>query len=183
MVDPQDLRNLAWALTTLLAVVFLLYLLRRKVHRSHPAFFLYTVATILQNVVTPLAYRHWGFRSMQSWNIYWGSQGVVVCTRWLAIVEIARKLLANYPGIWRLANRLLFAVGICALVYAALASAHKWQWAVLYVDRGVELSIAAFLVSLFLIARYYRVPVAGLERYFAIGFSLYSCFWVINASL
>jgi len=183
MVDPIILQDFAWTLTTLLKLLLLFYLLRRRLYRSHPAFLIYLLATIVQSVVMTAAYRHWGFQSMQSWNIYWGGQGVVVCTRWLAIVEIARKLLTNYPGIWRLANRLLFAVGICALTYSVLSSAHKWQFAVVYVDRGVELSIAAFLVSLFLIARYYRVPVAGLERYLAIGFSLYSCFWVINASL
>lgn len=183
MVEPVYLQDIAWVLTTALKLLLLFYLVQRRLYRSYPAFVIYVLTTILQTIGEAAAYRHWGFRSIQSWNIYWGSQGVVVCTRWLAIVEIARKLLANYPGIWRLANRLLFAVGICALAYSVLASANKWQLAVLYVDRGVELSIAAFLVSLFLIARYYRVPMGGLERYLAIGFSLYSCFWVINASI
>jgi len=183
MVEPLNLRNLAWALTTTLEVVLFLFLLRRRLYRSHPAFFTYIIATIIQSPMAALAYSHWGFQTIQSWNVFWCGQGIVVCARWLAIVEIARKTLASYPGIWKLANRLLFAVGISALAYSVLASAHSWQLAILYVNRGVELSIAAFLVSLFLIARYYRLPMADLDRYLAIGFSLYSCFWVINASL
>ncbi len=183
MIEPLNLENLAWTLTTMLKVLLLFYLLRRRLYRSHPAFFIYILATILQTTVEAAAYRHWGFRTMQSWNIGWGSQGVVVCARWIAVTEIARKVLGNYPGIWKLANRLLFVVGISALSYSVLASERNWQMAVLNVDRGVELSIAAFLVSLFLLARYYRLPIPALERYLAIGFSLYSCFWVINVSM
>jgi hypothetical protein len=36
---------------------------------------------------------------------------------------------------------------------------------------------------LFLFVRYYRLSMAALDRYLAIGFSLYSCFWVVNASM
>jgi len=183
MVDPLNLQNFAWTLTTLLKLLLLFYLLRQRLYRSHPAFFIYLLATIVQSVAMTATYRHWGFQSMQSYKMFWAGQGVVVCARWLAIIEIARKILANYPGIWRLAKRLLFTVATCALAYSVLVSRNSWQTAVLGVDRGVELSIAAFLVSLFLFARYYRLPMAASERYLAIGFSLYSCFWVINATL
>jgi hypothetical protein len=183
MFEPLNLQNFAWALTTVLKVVLLYYLVRRIVYRSHPAFVVYVAATLLQTIVLLFAYRHWGFQRMQSYNIFWGSQGVVVCARWLAIVEIARKILANYAGIQRVADRLLFMVGIGLLAYSVLASESRWQTVVLSMDRGVELSIAAFLVTLFLFARYYRLPMAALERYLAIGFCLYSCLWVINNSL
>jgi hypothetical protein len=183
MGDPVNLRNLAWALTTMLKVILLFYLLRRKLYRSHPAFFIYILTTILMSIVVASAYRHWGFQSIQSWNIFWGGQGVVICTRWLAVAEIARKILANYSGICRLASRLLLAVGICALAYSLLASQNNWQKAVLNADRGLEMSIGMCLVSLFLFARYYRLPIAALEAYLAIGFCLYSCFWIINDSM
>jgi hypothetical protein len=182
MSQPLSLQNLAWALTAFLKMLLLFCLLRRRLYRSHSAFFIYILATIVQTIVDEAAYSHWGFQSIQSYNIYWGSQGVVVWARWLAIVEIARKILANYSGIWRLANRLLFTVGIGVLAYSVLASEYKSQTVVLSVDRGVELSIAAFLVTLFLFIRYYRLRMAALDRHLAIGFSLYSCFWVIHAS-
>jgi len=183
MVEPLSLQNLAWALTTVLEVLLLFCLLRRKLHRSHPAFFAYILSTIFQSMAAAIAYRHWGFQSIQSWNVFWVSQGVVVCARWLAITEIARTILANYSGIWKLASRFLFAVGIGVLVYSVLAIQNSWQSAVLNAGRAVELSIAAFLVVLLLFARYYRVPIATLERYLVIGFCLYSCFWVIDDSI
>ncbi|MGB7844916.1 MAG: hypothetical protein WBL63_04820 [Candidatus Acidiferrum sp.] len=183
MDDPLILRDLSWAITTMLEVVLSFYLLRRRLNRSHPIFFSYILATILQSLVVAFAYWRWGSQSMQSWNIFWGSQGAVVCLRWLAIAEIAREILATYSGIWRLADRLLFLAGIGVLVYSVLSMQNSWQWVVLNADRGVELAIAVILVSLLLFARYYRVPIAGLERYLIIGFCLYSCFWVVNDTL
>lgn len=183
MFEPLNLQNLAWAVTTLLKGVLLFYLLRRRLYRSHPVFFVYALATILQTLLLMFTYRHWGIQSIQSWNIFWASQAAVICARWLAVSELARKMLGNYTGIWKMANGLFFATGICALAYPVLASQHNWQAAVLNASASAELSIAAFLVLLFLFARYYRLPIADLERYLAIGFCLYSCFSVINNSM
>jgi hypothetical protein len=54
---------------------------------------------------------------------------------------------------------------------------------VISADQRVELFIAAFIVTMFVFVRYYRLPVADAERQLAIGFFLYSCVWVINDSL
>jgi hypothetical protein len=183
MVEPLNLRNLAWALATMLKVLLFLYLIRKSFYRSHRAFFGYILATILQGILLAPAYRHWGFQSMQAWNLFWGSQAVVVGLRLLAIAEIARTILANYSGIWRRGNIFLFFIGISVLAYSMLSVNSSWQSAVLNADRGVELAIATILVSLLLFARYYRVPIPNLERYLIIGFCLYSCVWVINDTI
>jgi hypothetical protein len=183
MVEPLNLRNLAWVLTAMLKALLLFYLLRRRLHRSYPIFFSYLVATILQDIVLASAYERWDFQSLQSWNLYWGTQGVVVGARWLAIAEITRKIFASYSGLSKLASHFLFLVGVGVLAYSVAASQGVWQTAVLRVDRAVELSIAGFLASLFLFARYYRLPIAALESHLAVGFSLYSCFWVINTTM
>jgi hypothetical protein len=49
--------------------------------------------------------------------------------------------------------------------------------------RSAELCIASFIVGMFLFVRYYRIPLANLERMLAIGFCLYSCFFVINNTI
>jgi len=58
-----------------------------------------------------------------------------------------------------------------------------WFKLALNVDRGVELAIAAVIVTLLLFARYYGLPADNLDRSLCIGFCLYSCFFVINDSL
>jgi hypothetical protein len=183
MFKPLTLENLTLATTTLLKFVLLLYFLRRKLYRPYPSFFAYILATLLQTGVLAMVYHYWGFRSVQAWNTFWGSQALVICLRWLAIVEIARKVLSGYSGIWKLALRMLFFVGIGVWGYSTILSRSDWHLVVLNTDRGVELTIGVFLVVLFLFARYYRLPIPTLERYLATGFCLYSCANVVNVFL
>lgn len=183
MVDPVNLRNLAWAITTLFEIVLFAYILRRKVHRSHPAFALYSVTVLLQGVVVAVAYRVLGTESMRYFNIAWGAQAVVVCVRWLAVTEITRRVLAEYSGIWRLTSRILVIVAAFILVYSIVVSDMRWDQVITSADRAVELCLAVFIVCMFLFARYYRLAIASLERQLAIGFCLFSCFWVINNSI
>jgi hypothetical protein len=183
MVQFLNVRDLAWTLTTLLEMVLLVYLLRRRLYASHPAFFIYVLATILQSIAVALLYRYLGSQSLTSWNIAWAGQAVVICARWFAVTEIARKALAEYTGIWGMASRMLFLLGFGVLVYSVASSDKRWTLAVLNADRSVELCIASFIVCMFLFVRYYRLPMSNLERLLAIGFCLYSCSYVINDSI
>lgn len=182
MVEPFNLRNLAWAISSLLQVFLLLYLVRRRFPRSHPAFFLYVLSTILQNAAVVFAHWHWGSGSIQFWNIGWGSQAVVICARWFAVAEIARRIFTRYSGIWKLTSVILFAVGVCALGYSVVWHRTRLRGMVLSADRAVEFSIACFIVCMFLFARYYRLAIADVERRLAIGFCLYSASWIISDS-
>ena len=49
--------------------------------------------------------------------------------------------------------------------------------------RGLELAMAAVIVTMLLFARYYRVAVNPLQRALAVGLCLYSAFYVINYSV
>jgi hypothetical protein len=183
MVELLTVGNLSWSFTTLLELILLYYLVHRKLYRSHFSFFAYVVAVILQSAVVALAYAHFGFRSVASYNIAWSTQAVVLCLRWLAAVDIARKALAAFAGIWEFAVRILFVVTAFVLVYAVWSSHDRWNLAILTADRAEELCIASFIVFFLLFVRYYRVPIPTLERMLAIGFCLYSCFSVINMSV
>jgi hypothetical protein len=183
MIEPENLLNLAWALTTLLEGILLVLVVRRRVSYSHPAFSFYIVAVILQSGAVAGSSWYWGLRSIQNFNVVWGSQALVVCARWLAVTEITRKILAGYSGIWRMASRILFFLGVAILVYSVAASTNRWDLMVLNADRAVELCIAAFVVGMLLFARYYRLEMGNLERHLAIGFCLYSCSRVINVSI
>ena len=183
MVEPLNLRNLAWVLTTMLEIILLFYLLWRRFYRTHPAFFIYVSAAIVQSVTLACAYRYWGAQSMQAWNIGWGGQAAIICARWCAVAEIARKILGNYGGIRRMSSLILFVLGICVLVYSIASSENGWTLIVLHADRAVELCIGVFIVFLFVFAGYYRLPIMSQEKLLGVGFCLYSCFSVINDSI
>lgn len=110
-------------------------------------------------------------------------QAVTVCARALAVAEISRHFLSRYPGIWALAKRILLVCAGLVLLYSGLAVRHQWELALPTADRGLELSIAAVIVTLFLFGRYYDLRPARTDRSLAIGFCLYSCFRVLNDTI
>jgi len=183
MVEPLYLRDLAWAVTALLQVIVLFFIFRQKLLRVHPAFLGYILATFLQSFTVGWVGRRWGVQSIQYFDIAWGMQAVVICARWLAVMEIARQILAGYTGIWRLASSILFVLCLAVLLYALALAQYRWTLMVLSADRAVELSIAGFVVGMLIFARYYRLGMTDLERQLAIGFALFSCSWVVSNSL
>jgi hypothetical protein len=183
MIDPTLLRNVNWALTTILEVVLLVYLVLQKRYLSYPAFFFYVVLIILQSAAVALTYHYWGEKSEEAYRISWGSQAFVICARWLAVIEITKKTLAKYSGIWALVTRILLLLTVCVLAYTILTSPKILDLLVLNADRALELGVATFIVCMFLFVRYYRVDMQRFERMLAIGFCLYSCSQVINDTI
>jgi hypothetical protein len=177
------LHDLFWAATTLGEIVLIVYLIRRKLVRSHFWLFLYLCCTVIQSALGLITYSLLDFRSAATRNIIWSSQAGVITMRFLAACEMARRILARYSGIWTLAQRVLLIVAAGVLLYTAAFSEKLLSMMILTVDRGAELAIASFIVGLLLFARYYMLEIASLDRALSIGFCLYSCFYVINDSL
>jgi hypothetical protein len=101
----------------------------------------------------------------------------------MAVAEICHRVLAKYSGIWQLAWRLLLATGTVISLYAFAVARWNWAFAILNMDRGLELAIATEIVLLFLFARYYEVEVEAAVRTLAIGFFLFSCFRVLDDTI
>jgi len=137
----------------------------------------------LQSVAVAALYRTQNLDKMTAWKIAWLTQGFVVVMRALALVELNRKVLARYIGIWALACRLLLGVAVAVIAYDLILSKGQWQWLIMNGVRGLELAMAAVIVTMLLFARYYRVPVNQLQRALAVGLCLYSTFYVLNYSL
>ncbi len=154
MVEPLQLQAAAWALTTTLELALFVQLVRGKLARIYPLFFSYLVAVILQSIAVAVLYRQTNLDKLTVWKIAWATQGVAVLMRSLALAELNRRVLSRYVGIWALASR-----------------------------RGLELAMAAVIVTMLIFAHYYRVPVNHLQRALAVGLCLYSSFYVINYSL
>ena len=183
MVDSPYLQSVAWALTTALELALLFLLLRRKAIANYPLFTAYLVFAILQSAAVAALQHFTGLDRYVAWNIAWGTQAIVTIMRSLALVELTRKILSAYLGIWALAWRLLLAVGVSVLLYALAFSKGQSEWLVLNAVRGFELSSAAVIVTMLLFARHYSLSLRLLPRALAVGFCLYSCFYVIDYSL
>ena len=183
MSETLNLANLAWILSTIAELILLFYLVRRKLFRSHPVFSAYILIAILQTVLVAATYGIWGAHSFRAWLIFWLSQIVMETARFAAVVEVARRILSPFSGIWALGRRVLLVAAGGVLIYVALLSREYWYELPLNVDRGVGLAVAVVIVTLLLFARYYGLPMDNLDRSLCMGFCLYSCFSVINDSI
>ena len=177
------LRNLLWLTTTSTEIFLLVSLLRRKLQNTHAAFAIYILGTIAQSALASFTYMRWGADSEVTSTVIWLSQGVVICLRFSAVVEMARRIFAAYAGLWSLAKRVLSVTALGVVAYSVLAPKKDIYTMVLNLDRGLELAIATFVVCLLLFARFYLLPVERLDRALAIGFFMYSCFYVVNDTL
>jgi hypothetical protein len=124
-----------------------------------------------------------GIFSYAAWDLAWGSQGVVVLIRTLAVWEVTRRLLSAHSGVWGLVSKILLAVGIAVSFACILLSRRGFYDRAMDADRGVELSLAIVIVCVFLFLRYYGLEAKVPDRQSALGFCLYSSFFVIDFSI
>jgi hypothetical protein len=172
-----------WALNVSVELGLFIFMAARKHYRSYPAFFSYICVVLLQSVVLFAGYWVRGFSSAFAERFGWGTQGVVLCARALAVAEICWHLLGQYSGIWVLARRILLSCAFIVALYSILTAGWQWDETVLRADRGLELTIGVVIVILFLFARYYEIVAEPAVRSLAIGFFLLSCFAVVNDTI
>jgi hypothetical protein len=176
-------QQVLWAVNSVVAVALLVLLVVRKNYRAYPAFSFYILFNLTLGITMYVIYRRWGFVSRVSWFFAWGLQAVAIGARAIAVVEVCRHFLSRYRGIWAFAKRVLLGCAVLVSLYSGLAARHRWELAIPSADRGLELSIAAVIVILFLFARYYEVQPESTDRSLAIGFFLYSCFFALNDTI
>jgi hypothetical protein len=175
--------NVLWAVTMLLVMGLVALVLWHRSFKAYPLFFAYIAAVLMQNLVFVLSYRLWGFSSTVTFRVTWSAQGFVTLARALAVAEICHRILARFRGIWGLAWRLLLAAAAFISLYAWAVSRGSWPFAILNLDRGLELAMSTVIVLLFVFSKYYEVRVEPAARTLAIGFLLYSSFRVVNDTI
>ncbi len=183
MFDLRQTQQICWGFSVLLRFLLLCLLFFRSNVRSFPFFSLFLSVNFLQALLIAFAYKVWGETSAIAFKIAWGSEVLVMCARALAVGELCRLLLAGYRGIWSLASRVLLSCAVLVLVYSALVSKHKWDYAIIGASRALELTMAAVIVALLVFLRHYRVAAEPTLCALALGFCLYSCVAVLNHTI
>jgi hypothetical protein len=180
MEDLDIFTKWTWAITAIAQTLLLCLLVARRNANIYPAFTVYIFMTLAQSGLLFAAIRGSGFSSLTSYRIGWATQSVVMGARAFAVGELCRHVLGRFRGVWLLARWILVACGGAVLIYALLAANHQWKFLLNTAELGLELAIAAVIVTLLLFARYYDVVVTPPLRLLAIGLCLYSCVSVLN---
>src|SRR5215469_5522665 len=134
-----------WGISFFLNIALVFLIFYRRNHRVYPFFSFYAIAAVLQNIAFYESYRIWGFYSQASVRIAWSTQALVTVARALAVTEVCYRVLAGYRGIWRLGMRMLLAAAALVFLYAWAVSRGSWQFAVLNMDRALELAMASVI--------------------------------------
>jgi hypothetical protein len=180
MADLGHFTVWLWAATAMCQVFLLVVLIARQNVSIHPAFTFYVFMTLAQSGLLFLAITGSGFWSASSWKVGWFTQCLVLAARGFAVAELCKHILGRFRGVWLMARWTIFASGLIALGYALIVGFRKWTLMLTTAELGIELAIAAVIVSLLLFARYYEIEVDQPFRSLAIGLCLYSCVAVLN---
>jgi hypothetical protein len=178
-----EIQDALWAINISGALALLVLLAKRKKHRQYPAFTAYVATVVLQAIILLASYRIWGFSSINSWRISWGTQALATCTKALAVWEICWHLLGRYRGIWALTWRVLAGCAALVVLVASVAARHQREILLPSLERGMELAIACVIAVLMLLVRYYQVTQIPAARGLAAGICVFSCFGVVNNTL
>ena len=178
---------LLWGTTTLLDLVVCVYAFRRRLYLRLPMFTAYVTLLLVRKlglwwmyVVGP------GYTSSLTFDYFWVTQTLLLAARAAAIVEIARRSLSEYRGVWALGWRVLSLLAFFVVVYAgvdALGNAHWVAMFILSSERGLELAASAVLIMLFLLCAYYQIRMESVVRLVATGLCFYSAVQVLNNTL
>jgi hypothetical protein len=183
MAELQRLQQILWVVNIAAGVLLLILVAFRRNYRAFPAFTLYLLTNSTLSILVFVTYHRWGFTSSVFWWFASGMQILATSARALAVAELCKHLLARYLGIWGLAWRVLLACAALTLIYSCIATNYQWKLALIRANRGLELAIAAVIVAVFVIARYYQLEANPTERSLAVGFCLYSCFRALNNTI
>lgn len=172
--------NVVWVCIVCLQVAIILVMVAKKQVRDFPALFVYLLLSLCQAPLMYVIYSLKGYRSWPAFWTGWGSQGVIVFARWVAICELCYAILGQFRGVWALIWRILLLIGVLAVPAAFALGGHDLVRLISSFDLAIEFAGAAVLTSFFAFSRLYRIEMIPSLRSIGIAFCLYSCFRALN---
>ncbi len=175
MIGLAPYLQVIWACAVLAQLTVLVLLFRGRYFLRLPLFASYVGLNICQQCFLFIVYRHFSFTSRTSLRLFWISEIVTLLARTLATIELLRRVLRLYRGIWALSWRLLAAASVGIFGYAAIDAGRDMPWAIVLADRGYHLAFAAALIGFLWLVRYYSISIEPVYKVLLGGFCFYSC--------
>jgi hypothetical protein len=158
----------------------------RNLQRRLPLFAIYANLLPLSSLGVALAYQHFGFRSLASYDAAWIAAGIVGLARFVAIGELCRFELRAYRGIWALTWRILAVLAAFLLGNAAVDAWGQVGGPAVYgltIERDVAVASIAILLALLLIRKYYGLTFEPMLMWIAVGMCLISVIDILNNAI
>jgi hypothetical protein len=183
MVTLPPLILLLWAISSIVQLTVLFYVVTRRHFRAIPLFSLYIALNLCQAAFLYFIYSQFGFSSLISRQSSWLSELIILTVQALAATEILHRVLRHYAGIWALAWRLVAVAAVIVIGYVLTSAKQSPEWSVMILNRGYHLTFAVALISCLFLVRFYSIPIDPLYKMLMGGFCFLSCTIVVANTL
>ncbi|HST11867.1 MAG TPA: hypothetical protein VLL05_15935 [Terriglobales bacterium] len=179
-----------WAASHVLQIPIVVIMVRRKMLREFPIFFVYTCFQMLQFTVLFTMDQMDRFTSDQ-YALGWAVEEYIsVVLRFAVIHEIFHEVFRSYPALQQLGRRLFrwstVLLMIAAVLLVAYSSSTNLDWVslvLIVVNRAVNIMQVGLLVLLLLLVKYLRLSWSTFVLPMALGLGLYSSIMLIDTAL
>ncbi len=183
MATLPPLILLLWAISSIVQLTVLFYLVTRRHFRTIPLFSLYIALNLCQAAFLYFVYSQFGFTSLIAHQSSWRSEPIILAAQALAATEILHRVLRQYAGIWALAWRLVAVAAVIVIGYVLTSAEQSPGWRLMILNRGYHLTFAVALISCLFLVRFYSIPIDPLYKTLMGGFCFLSCTIVVANTL
>jgi hypothetical protein len=165
-------------------------MLRRRLHRGFPFFFLYILYEAVQGITLFALDHSASVSATQYWQAYWiGNLGSIVL-RFGMIWEIFSHVFAPYPALWefgklilRWSTVVLVLVAVAVAAYSPSLQGPSILSGVYVVDRTISIIQCGLLLFLFLFSSYFGLSWRSYVFGIAVGLGIYSSQQLVMSSV
>ncbi|HXM20488.1 MAG TPA: hypothetical protein VN948_04380 [Terriglobales bacterium] len=170
-----------WVAPHVLLGIILFVMVRRRLHRSFPMFFLYTASEILQfGVLFAISRSHVQFGEGYV-RLFSGGLAVSSALRFGVIYEVFGQIFADYPALTETGKMLfrgvtifLLLAGVGVAVFMPGKNVNLLMLATNTLDRTVSLLQCGLLLSVFIFSRYFALSLRSHAFGIALGLGTYA---------
>lgn len=170
-----------WIAPHFLQIIILLLMIRRKLYKQFPMFFLYTAFELFQFVVLFAVGGSGSFSEEQYRAMFTLGSAISTALRFGIIYEICAHMVRDYPGLKETGRSLFrWATVVLLLIAAAIAAAthgnggHGPVVVLSVLDRTASIMQCGLLLLLFLFSRYFSLSWRNCTFGLALGFGIFA---------
>jgi hypothetical protein len=181
MIVPRWLFLYLWIAPHTLQAVLAIIMVYRKLVRTFPVFFAYTIYEVVQFLVLFLIDQSASSTGAQYAGLFLAGGAVSIALRFGVVYEIFRTVFASYPALqkfgWMLfswATVVLMIVAVTVVAYSTGTDLDRYAFAYTVVDRIVSIMQCGLLVLLILMARFLSFPWTSCAFGITLGLGLFA---------
>ncbi|HZT00153.1 MAG TPA: hypothetical protein VFA40_25415 [Terriglobales bacterium] len=179
-----------WVAPHVFQIPIIVIMVRRKMVREFPIFFVYTCFQILQTAVLFTIDQSDRFTGDQYIVCWLAEEYVSVVLRFGVIHEIFQHVFRNYPALQRLGGSLvrwstvvLMIAAVILVSYSTGTNLDRVTLVLVVVNRAVNIMQVGLLVLLLLLVRYLHLSWSTYVLPMALGLGLYASAMLVNTAL